>query len=299
MKKGTKKGSKKPPSKGGHKGRGKAAPKHNPKGRAEQAAPKARKLADKPKKPRESRLKPAALYGFHAVEAAWLNPQRHIEALYCTQNALDGFEGLIHKARKNGLERPAPTLVDKNDLEAALPPGAVHQGLGLVCAPLPELGIEDILIRLNDAENALIVILDQVTDPHNVGAILRSACAFNADAVIMQTKHAPELNGVLAKTACGALEHIPVVYETNLSRSIERLQEDGYFVYGLDERGEDIGSIDTAAKSVLVLGAEGPGIRRLVKEHCDTLLRLPMSGQMPSINVSNAAAVALYEFSKR
>ena len=282
MKKGTKKGRKKTPHQ--------SKPQH----KAVQQNPR----APKSKPPASSKLKPADLYGFHAVEAAWLNPDRAVKALYCTENALAGFEPLLHKARKAGLERPAPHVFDKRDLENALPQGAVHQGLALVCDDLPEMGLEDILIKLREANNALIVILDQVTDPHNVGAILRSACAFNADAVIMQTKHAPELNGVLAKTACGAVEHIDVAYETNLSRSIERLQEAGYFVYGLDERGENIGALDRANKSALVLGAEGPGIRRLVKEHCDALIRLPMGGQMPSINVSNAAAVALYEFSK-
>lgn len=143
-----------------------------------------------------------------------------------------------------------------------------------------------------------LAILDQVTDPHNVGAILRSACAYGAKGLIMQSKHAPEMTGALAKAACGALEHVPVAFETNLSRAIEALQQAGYFVYGLDERGDDIGQQNFAGKNVLVLGAEGPGIRRLVKEHCDVLIRLPMHGPMPSINVSNAAAVAFHEFSK-
>jgi 23S rRNA (guanosine2251-2'-O)-methyltransferase len=116
----------------------------------------------------------------------------------------------------------------------------------------------------------------------------------------MQKKHAPELSGVLAKTACGAIEHVPIAYETNLSRSIEELQAGGFFVYGLDERGEDITRMKSfAGKTALVLGAEGPGMRRLVKDHCDGLLRLPMSGPMPSINVSNAAAVALYALSTK
>jgi 23S rRNA (guanosine2251-2'-O)-methyltransferase len=247
---------------------------------------------------RGQRLAQADLYGFHAVRAAWLNEARQVQALYCTQNALEGFEEALGAARAKGLSRPQATILDKAQLEKTLPQGAVHQGLALVTAGAAEAGLEDILIRERGKERSLILILDQVTDPHNVGAILRSACAFGAAGMILQKKHAPELSGALAKTACGAVEHVPVAYETNLSRSIEALQEAGYFVYGLDERGEDIASANTAGKSALVLGAEGPGLRRLVKEHCDALLRLPMCGAMPSINVSNAAAVALYAFSK-
>lgn len=247
----------------------------------------------------QKKLAPASLYGFHAVQEAWLNEERRIDYLYCTANALEGFQAAINSARDKGLERPEPTIVDKSQLEKALPQGAVHQGLALSCSPLAEIGLDDILIREREKEQSLLVMLDQVTDPHNVGAILRSACAFGAAGMIMQKKHAPELTGVLAKSACGAIEHVPVAYETNLNRSIEALQEAGYFVYGLDERGEDITrQKNLGGKSVVVLGAEGPGLRRMVKEHCDVLLRLPMHGPMPSINVSNAAAVALYEFSK-
>ena len=238
----------------------------------------------------------ANLYGFHAVREAWLNDARDIQAFYCTAQALEGFQETLKESEG---ARPQPTIVDKDQLQKSLPQGAVHQGLALQCGSLPEMDLTDIIIRERDQERSLLLILDQVTDPHNVGAILRSACAFGARGLIMQKKHAPELTGVLAKTACGAIEHVPVAFETNLSRSIETLQENGYFVYGLDERGEqEIHEIDPAQKSALVLGAEGPGIRRLVKEHCDALIRLPMSGKMPSINVSNAAAVALYEFSK-
>ncbi len=246
----------------------------------------------------ERRAAQANLYGFHAVREAWLNEERQINTFYCTQNALEGFEETLGEALQKGLVRPQATILDKAQLDKTLPQGSVHQGLALVTSGAPEMDLEDILIRERSKESSLIVILDQVTDPHNVGAILRSVCAFGAGGVIMQKKHAPELNGVLAKTACGAIEHVPVAYETNLSRSIETLQKHGYFVYGLDERGEDIAQANTSGKSVLVLGAEGPGLRRLVKDHCDSLLRLPMHGSMPSINVSNAAAVALYAFSK-
>lgn len=258
------------------------------------------KAPSKPKAPPRSKAqakpaqKPAPklkidLYGGHAVLAALQNPEREIHQLYLTENASHNFEIP---------QQFSPTTVDKKALDRALPEGAVHQGIGLMTAPLPELFIEDIIIRSENQSTTTLLILDQVTDPHNVGAILRSACAFNAQGLIMQKRHAPDLTGVLAKTACGAVEHVPVIYETNLTRSLETLKEAGFFVYGLDERGEDISDLqDLPTKRVLVLGAEGPGIRRLVKDSCDTLLRLPMNGAMPSINVSNAAAVALYAIS--
>ena len=260
---------------------------------------KAAKAPSKNYEQQEPRLKPASLYGFHAVREAFLNPERKIGALYCTDNGLASFNEIISSAAKAGLNRPEPMMVSKDQLERALPEGAVHQGIALLSSPLEEMNLEDVLIRHKDAQESLIVILDQVTDPHNVGAILRSACAFGANALVMQSKHAPELTGVLAKTACGAIEHVDVAYETNLSRAIEELQAAGYFVYGLDERGDDITKARIPEKATIVMGAEGPGIRRLVKEHCDQLLALPMHGPMRSINVSNAAAVTLHEFANR
>ena len=251
-----------------------------------------------PSAPR-ARLSRPDLYGFHAVREAWLNPEREISTLYATAQGQESFAAVLAEARAAGLTRPAITLVEKPALESALPEGAVHQGLALVCRALPEVDVTEIMIRASGKKRTLVLILDQVTDPHNVGAILRSACAFGAAGVIMQRKHAPELAGpagaLMAKAACGAIEHVPLAYETNLSRTIEALQEGGYFVYGLDERGEKtVDQIPANDKIALVLGAEGPGLRHLIKEHCDMLVRLPMDGPMPSLNVSNAAAVALY-----
>lgn len=242
----------------------------------------------------QPRLKRASLYGFHAVAEAWLNEDREIEALYVTDQGLKSLENIIQQAQNNGLTRPSPQIVDKALLEKSLPQGAVHQGLALVCPLIEESSVED-FIRSAEGRSSMLVMLDQVTDPHNVGAILRSACVFGLDGMIMQRKHAPFLDGVLAKTACGAVEHVPVAYETNLNRSIESLQEAGFFVYGLDERGEDLSELqDIPEKTVLVMGAEGPGLRRLIKENCDSLLRLPTDGPISSLNVSNAAAVSFY-----
>lgn len=235
------------------------------------------------------------LFGFHAVYEAWLNPDRRISALYLTQQSVKGFMPAIEQAVKLGIKRPHPFEADKKQMDKMLPPGAVHQGIALAAEDLPDIYLQDLVIKSHKEPRSLFLMLDQVTDPHNVGAILRSACAFGVGGVIMQRKHAPDLTGVLAKTACGAVEHVPVVYETNLSRAIETLKEEGYFVYGLDERGEDnMAALGGDGKKVLVLGAEGPGLRRLVAEHCDSLLRLPTQGPIASLNVSNAAAVALY-----
>lgn len=237
------------------------------------------------------------LYGTHAVREAWLNPERAVEKLYLTDQSVKAFESVLQEAKAKGLRRPQPEMVDKRRLEKIVPQGAVHQGVGLVAGELPEQDIHDFSRRAEAKGRSLLVMLDQVTDPHNVGAILRSACAFGADGLIMQKKHAPMLDGVLAKTACGAVEFVPVAYETNLNRALEELKEQGFFVYGLDERG--VRTIDALrgerpAKIVLVLGAEGPGLRHLVKENCDELMKLPTTGGISSLNVSNAAAVALF-----
>ena len=235
------------------------------------------------------------LYGFHAVHAAWLNPDRDIQTLYMTQNAAKGFEDTLRASKHLG--RPNPTVLENKVFDKLLPRECVHQGIALLVKPLPEISVQDFIIKAQ--QNSLIVILDQVTDPHNVGAILRSACAFGAAAVVMQKKHAPEMGGVLAKAASGGLEHIPVIYETNLSRAMEELKKGGFFVYGLDERGEDIGGMKPGGKVALVLGAEGPGMRHNIGQHCDALARLPIGDHVESLNVSNAAAIALYAIAAR
>lgn len=237
------------------------------------------------------------LYGFHAVREAWLNPDRTIQTLYLTDQSQKGFEATMNEAKNKGVRRPTPAIVEKKKLDKMLPRGAVHQGIALQCSDLPEHDIHDFMIRAKGKGRTLLLMLDQVTDPHNVGAIIRSACAFGADGIVVQKKHAPSLDGVLAKTACGAVEHVPVAYETNLSRALETLKEDGFFAYGLDERGarsiEELKN-DRPEKVILVLGAEGPGIRQLVRENCDELVKLPTTGEISSLNVSNAAAVALF-----
>jgi len=240
-----------------------------------------------------------SLFGFHAVAEAWLNPKRHIHALFITESAMYGFEETMKKATAKGLKRPDPQIIDKQVLDSATPPGAVHQGVAVSAQNLEGLDIRDIMAQTFDDDRTVLIMLDQVTDPHNVGAILRSASVFGASGLIMQDKHAPDLGGTLAKTACGAVEHVPVIYETNLTRCLETLQKERYFAVGLDERGEkEMEELPDYNKLVLVMGAEGDGIRRLVREQCDILARLPVSGAIPCLNVSNAAAVALYTVRK-
>lgn len=252
---------------------------------------------------RDKQAKPklkANLYGVHAVSAAWVNPKRQIHALYITDKALDGFDDALKKAQSMGLKRPTPEIIEKSTLDNSTPQGSVHQGIAIQSQPLDEVDIHDIIRAEAPKERSVLIMLDQVTDPHNVGAIIRSACAFGANGMVMQKKHAPELTGVLAKTACGGVEHLPVAYETNLTRSIEALQEAGYFAIGLAEEGTvELQSLSTQyQKLVLVLGAEGDGLRRLVREQCDALVALPTAGPISSLNVSNAAAVALYAVSQ-
>jgi 23S rRNA (guanosine2251-2'-O)-methyltransferase len=273
------------PNKGhGHKNEGQKDRRDN---RDHQPRERDHSAAEQPRGPR------ASLFGFHAVREAWLNPERKIHALYIDD--LREFEPVLQEAQARGLKRPQPIITDKMKIDQMTPKGSVHQGIALACAPLEEFFVQDMIIAAGDKSHVTLVMLDQVTDPHNVGAIMRSASAFGASGVIMQKKHAPEIDGLLAKSACGAVEHLPVAYETNLSRAIEELKEGGFFVYGFDEHtNKDVSQIKPGGKSVLVFGSEGDGIRRLIKEHCDELLKLPTQGPIQSLNVSNAAAIALF-----
>jgi 23S rRNA (guanosine2251-2'-O)-methyltransferase len=180
-------------------------------------------------------------------------------------------------------------------ISQALPPGAVHQGVGLRIAPLDPVGVDD----LGADPRGVIIMLDQVTDPQNIGAIFRSAAAFGARGVILQDRHAPLLSGALAKAAAGAIDQVPHAREVNLSRTLERLETLGWRSVALDGAAPNaLADVLDGAPTVLVLGAEGEGVRRLVREHCDATANIPMPGGFESLNVSAAAAVALYEASR-
>jgi 23S rRNA (guanosine2251-2'-O)-methyltransferase len=234
------------------------------------------------------------LYGSHSVLAALSNPDR------ICQRILVGDDELaeIVQATAAPLERtPLIERVGHDDISEILPFGAVHQNIALLAQPLEDPGLDAAIDKAGP--QGRIVVLDQVTDPHNVGAIIRSAAAFGVTAVVMQDRHAPPVTGVLAKAASGGLETVDLVRETNLSRALDLLKRRGVWCIGLDgESGQTIETAAVGGAMALILGAEGSGLRRLVRESCDTLASIPQSSAVESLNVSNAAAVALYEISR-
>jgi 23S rRNA (guanosine2251-2'-O)-methyltransferase len=234
------------------------------------------------------------IYGRHAVIAALANPARRwrrIAVLAGQETEAATLLAAAQAARRG--EGEAIRVLDRAALAALLPEGAVHQGLAVEAEPLPEPDLDEVLSRA--AGRAIVVLLDQVTDPHNVGAVLRSAAAFGAFAVVIPEHGAPPAAAALAKAASGALETVPLVRVVNLARALDRLKEDRFWVCGLDAAApHDLAALDLGERVALVLGSEGRGMRRLVRERCDHLARLPTrDGQ--TLNVSNAAAVALYE----
>jgi len=240
------------------------------------------------------------VYGRHAIKAALANPRRKVLRFVCLRDHIEEAALLLAEAR--ALERPARAeVIERRALEALLPPGSVHQGLALQAAPLPPLDLDDVLAEIPAGpEPQIVLLLDQVTDPHNVGAILRSAAAFAALAVIVPEHGAPPVTAALAKAASGALEAVPLIRVTNLARAIERLKTEGFWCIGLDsEASERFDHLELEKRIALVLGAEGAGLRRLVREQCDYLVRLPTRGALHSLNVSNAAAVALYALTQK
>ncbi len=235
------------------------------------------------------------LYGEHAVLAALGNPRRRVHRLVLSRAAAKSHEreiGARLDTRRTAIEvRVEP---NREAFSALLPDAAVHQGLAAEVSPLAQPGLAD-LETGPEGRRSLLVLLDQVTDPQNVGAILRSASAFGALAVLAPERNAADETGALAKAASGALEAIPYIRVVNLVRTLEQLKDQGYWCLGLGaEAGETIDRVTPGNRVALVLGAEGSGLRRLTREHCDFLARLPTRGPVDQLNVSNAAAVALY-----
>jgi len=224
------------------------------------------------------------LWGKHAVTAALDNPDRKVLKAWATREAADFMQFP---------KDVAVTLADVADLGRLVPHDAPHQGVVIEVEALDDIWLDAIL---NDApERAVLLVLDQVTDPHNVGAILRSAAAFSVSAIVTTSRHSPEATGVLAKAASGALEYVPMVTVPNLARALSSLKERNVFVVGLDESGEvDVADLGARAPLAIVLGAEGKGLRQLTRATCDQVARLELPGKIKSLNVSNAAALALY-----
>lgn len=223
------------------------------------------------------------LFGLHAVEAALANPNRPVYGLRATENAAHRLSALIAE-RNVATERVLP-----KDLDRQLGPDTVHQGVALEAGPLAPVGLDDV------DPDGILLVLDQVTDPHNVGAALRSAAAFGASGLVLTERHSPPLTGTLAKSASGALDLVPIVHVKNLAEALSELGERGVLRIGLAEEAEAaLENTEITRPLALVLGAEGKGLRQLTRERCDLLCRISTASALASLNVSNAAAIALH-----
>jgi 23S rRNA (guanosine2251-2'-O)-methyltransferase len=245
--------------------------------------------------PRASRAKADAdnfVWGRHPVLAALANPARKgMGRLLATPDRAAEIERDHLAPHGHKVE-----VIEPQALDRMLPAGAVHQGLAFKVTPLEGVALEDIA----EPAGGIIVMLDQLTDPQNVGAIFRSALAFGAKGIVVQDRHSPALAGALAKASAGATERLPCARVTNLSRALEKLADLGWRAVGLDGSAElTLEQALDAQPTVLVMGSEGDGVRRLVAEHCDVMAKIPMPGGFESLNVSNAAAIALYEATRK
>lgn len=242
------------------------------------------------------------IYGVHAALAAIANPSRRIQRILVTPEASGDLAPRIEAARAGrGDDAPPATTVDRDELERALPRGSVHQGLAVQASDPEPLDIDDVLRALGDAPQARIIVLDQVTDPHNVGAVMRSAAAFSVGAVVVPERHAPGASAVMAKAASGAMERVPLIRVVNLARVLDQLKAANFWCIGLDgDAPQTIVEADLTGRIALVLGSEGEGLRRLTRERCDLVVRIAIArGGVESLNVSNAAAIALHEIARR
>ena len=235
---------------------------------------------ERPRERREADV--ARIYGFHSVEAALRAPRRELIRLYATAAAAERLRPEI-AARKVEVR-----IMSLEEIAGRAPREAVHQGVLLEARPLAPIDISEL------PANGLVIVLDQVTDPHNVGAILRTAAAFAVDALVTTERHSPELSGALAKSASGGLEHVPICSVVNLARALDEMGDMGYLRVGLDSEGPvPLARATLSRPLALALGAEGKGLRRLTRERCDLLARLDLPGAIRSLNVSNACAIAL------
>lgn len=235
------------------------------------------------------------IYGLHACRYALSNDKRIIQKIMLTTEVYDNFMA----------EQLLPAHIPyelRSSLEIAknLPLQAVHQGIAIQTKSLKQPSLEEFLLEHENTQSLCVVILDQVTDPHNIGAIMRTASAFGAHAIVTTDRGTPPLTGTIAKSASGAVEFLPFIRVTNLARALDMLKKDGFWVVGLDEKGEKfLHDLDLKGKIGLLLGAEGPGLRRLSFESCDYLAKLPTVPPIGCLNVSNAAAISLYEYKKQ
>lgn len=228
------------------------------------------------------------IYGLHSMKAALLNIERQCyKVIYLQDSLLNELD--FSKRPELSVEK-----ADRQKFQSLFSEGAVHQGIAVLVEKFEEKGIE-FLEQVEDS--SVVLTLDQITDPHNLGAILRSAAAFGVKALILPDRNTPDENSpIVAKTASGALEWVPILRVTNLARTLEKMREYGFWHIGLDEKGESLlADLNLAGKTNIILGAEGEGLRRLTQESCDFLARLPTNAHFGTLNVSNAAAISLYE----
>ena len=231
------------------------------------------------------------LYGRHAVIAAIKNPRRKISKLLCTKENFEEIKKINPQTNTQ--------VVERKEIDKLLPIDSVHQGFAAFCSELPAVSIEELITTANKLENCHVLILDQVTDPQNIGAIIRSAVAFNTLALIIQDKNSPQETGSMAKASAGMIEHLPIIRVTNLSRTINQLKDAGFWTIGMDGYAKtSVSELKKGGKNAIIMGSEGKGMRRLVEENCDITIRLPMNEKVESLNVATAAAIVLYEINK-
>ncbi len=256
------------------------------------------------RKPHQNRRKPEPspapqrgrselwLYGVHACLAALNNPKRRVHHIVLTRHAADLLKTVTHPSL------PQPQIVDRGHLDSILPPESVHQGIAINCNPLHSPDIAELVAQ--ERSQSAVVVLDQANDPRNIGSVLRSAAAFGAHAVIVPDRGTPEVSGAMAKAAAGAMEQVPFVRVSNLARALRALKDAGYWCVGLDGRAsQTLAEIDLGGKTAIVMGAEGSGLRQLTAETCDFLAKIPISGQIESLNLSIATSIALYERNRK
>ncbi len=227
------------------------------------------------------------IYGRHAVLSALKNPKRKKIKLLCTKDVADE------------VRQYNPQIADRKEIDKLLPPDSVHQGFALICAELENPSLEDIIDASKTLDKCHVLILDQVTDPQNIGAIIRSAVAFNTLALIVQDKNSPSETGSMAKASAGMIEYLPIVRVTNLSRAIEKLKDADFWTIGMDGYAKtELANLKKGGKTAIIMGSEGKGMRRLIEENCDITIKLPMNEKVESLNVATAAAIVLYEINK-
>ena len=261
-------------------------PERNPDRRPERKPDREKKHFHKP-----PQAKPESglwLYGLHAVRSALSNPKRFVRRAVLTERAAEEIGPKF-------LGRVKHEITDMHGVSRTLPDGAVHQGIAILCEPLPRLELDAVLEQAG-GKRRIVLVLDQITDPHNAGAILRTAAAFGVAAIIVQDRHSPPESGVLAKAASGALDMVPIIHVVNIARTLEDLGKKEFWRVALAGDGESpLKDVAGTGDIALVLGSEGGGIRRLVRERCDIAAYVPIDPAIESLNVSNAAAIALYE----